>query len=39
MSDVALSGADASKLLERIDELTDEEVEHHLRLLEPKGQV
>ena len=38
-ADVALSGADATELLERIDELTDEEVEHHLRLLEPKGQA
>ena len=37
-SDIPLSGADAADLLERIDELTDEEVEHHLRLLEPKGQ-
>ena len=37
--DAALSDADASKLLERIDELTDEEVERHLRLLEPKGQA
>jgi acyl carrier protein len=36
--DIPLSGADAPDLLERIDELTDEEVEHHLRLLEPKGQ-
>ncbi len=38
-TDAALSDADASKLLERIDELTDEEVERHLRLLEPKGQA
>ena len=37
--DLPLSGADAPDLLERIDELTDEEVEHHLRLLEPKGQL
>ena len=37
--DLPLSGADAADLLERIDELTDEEVEHHLRLLEPKGQL
>jgi NADPH:quinone reductase-like Zn-dependent oxidoreductase/NADP-dependent 3-hydroxy acid dehydrogenase YdfG/acyl carrier protein len=36
--DIPLSGADAAEdLLERIDELTDEEVERHLSLLEPKG--
>jgi hypothetical protein len=36
-SDIPLSGADTADLLERIDELTDEEVERHLSLLEPKG--
>jgi acyl carrier protein len=35
--DIPLSGADTADLLERIDELTDEEVERHLSLLEPKG--
>lgn len=38
-ADVPLRGADATDLLERIDDLTDEEVERHLRLLEPKGQL
>jgi hypothetical protein len=32
-----LSGADAADLLERIDELTDEEVDRHLSLLAPEG--
>ena len=36
--DIPLGGADTADLLERIDELTDEEVERHLSLLEPKGQ-
>jgi acyl carrier protein len=37
-SDIPLSGADAVDLLERIDELTDEEVERHLSSLETQGQ-
>jgi acyl carrier protein len=36
--DIPLGGADTADLLERIDDLTDEEVERHLSLLEPKGQ-
>ncbi|MGA7487759.1 MAG: SDR family NAD(P)-dependent oxidoreductase [Xanthobacteraceae bacterium] len=32
-----LSGADAADLLERIDELTDEEVDRHLSILAPEG--
>jgi hypothetical protein len=32
-----LTGADAADLLERIDELTDEEVDRHLSLLAPEG--
>jgi NADPH:quinone reductase-like Zn-dependent oxidoreductase/short-subunit dehydrogenase/SAM-dependent methyltransferase/acyl carrier protein len=35
--DAPLSAADAADLLERIDELTDEEVERQLSLLEPRG--
>jgi hypothetical protein len=35
--DVPLSAADAADLLERIDELSDEEVERHLSFLEPRG--
>ena len=38
VTDVPLGGVDTTGLLERIDELTDEEVEHHLKLLEQKGQ-
>ena len=38
VTDVPLGGVDATGLLDRIDELTDEEVEHHLRQLEQKGQ-
>jgi acyl carrier protein len=34
-----LSGADAADLLERIDELTDEEVERHLSVLAPDGRA
>jgi NADPH:quinone reductase-like Zn-dependent oxidoreductase/acyl carrier protein/SAM-dependent methyltransferase len=34
-----LTGADAAQLLERIDELTDEEIERHLSVLEPHGQA
>jgi acyl transferase domain-containing protein/acyl carrier protein len=37
VADVPLGGADTANLLDRIDELTDEEVEHHLKLLERKG--
>jgi NAD(P)-dependent dehydrogenase (short-subunit alcohol dehydrogenase family)/acyl carrier protein len=36
--DVPLSPADAADLLERIDELSDDEVERQLSLLETKGQ-
>jgi hypothetical protein len=39
VADVPLGGVDTTGLLERIDELTDEEVEHHLKLLEQKGQL
>ncbi len=38
VTDIPLGKVDTAGLLERIDELTDEEVEHHLKLLEPKGQ-
>ena len=38
VTDVPLGGVDTTGLLERIDELTDEEVEHHLKLLEQRGQ-
>jgi NADPH:quinone reductase-like Zn-dependent oxidoreductase/short-subunit dehydrogenase/acyl carrier protein len=34
-----LSGADAADLLERIDELTDEEVDRHLSVLAPEGRA
>src|SRR5262245_2014005 len=34
-----LSGADAADLLERIDELTDEEVDRHLNVLAPEGRA
>jgi hypothetical protein len=34
-----LTGADAAQLLERIDELTDVEIERHLSVLEPHGQA
>jgi acyl transferase domain-containing protein/NADPH:quinone reductase-like Zn-dependent oxidoreductase/acyl carrier protein len=34
-----LSGADAADLLERIDELTDEEVDRHLSELAPEGRA
>ena len=37
--DIPLGGADTAGLLERIDELTDDEVERHLSLLEPRGHV
>jgi acyl transferase domain-containing protein/acyl carrier protein/ubiquinone/menaquinone biosynthesis C-methylase UbiE len=37
-SDAPLTGADAADLLERIDELTDEEVERQLSILEAQGQ-
>jgi acyl carrier protein len=39
VADVPLGEVGTAGLLERIDELTDEEVEHHLKLLEQKGQV
>jgi acyl carrier protein len=38
VADVPLGGVDTANLLDRIDELTDEEVEQHLKLLERKGQ-
>jgi hypothetical protein len=38
VADVPRGGVDTANLLDRIDELTDEEVEHHLKLLERKGQ-
>jgi NADPH:quinone reductase-like Zn-dependent oxidoreductase/acyl carrier protein len=34
-----LSGADAADLLERIDELSDEEVDRHLSVLAPEGRA
>jgi NADPH:quinone reductase-like Zn-dependent oxidoreductase/acyl carrier protein len=34
-----LSGADAADLLERIDELSDEEIERHLSVLAPEGRA
>ena len=37
-SEIPLSGTDAANLLERIDDLTDEEIERHLRVLETQGQ-
>jgi acyl transferase domain-containing protein/ubiquinone/menaquinone biosynthesis C-methylase UbiE/acyl carrier protein len=37
-SELPLSGPDAANLLERIDDLTDEEIERHLSLLETQGQ-
>jgi hypothetical protein len=34
-----LSGADAADLLERIEELTDEEIDRHLSELAPEGRA
>jgi acyl carrier protein len=37
-SDIPLSGTDAADLLNRIDDLTDEEVDRHLSVLQAQGQ-
>ena len=37
-SDISLTGTDAADLLDRIDDLTDEEVDRHLSVLQAQGQ-
>jgi NAD(P)-dependent dehydrogenase (short-subunit alcohol dehydrogenase family)/acyl carrier protein len=38
-AEAPLTGVDAAHLLERIDQMTDEEIERHLTALQPQGQA